>query len=45
MTEVMRLQSEYMREQSNRAVSQAREIGELIASFGRAAIGQMTNKS
>jgi hypothetical protein len=34
-----------MREQSNRAVSQAREIGELIASFGRAAIGQMTNKS
>jgi hypothetical protein len=45
MTEVMRLQSEYLRDQSNRAVSQAREIGELIASFGRSAIGQMTNKS
>ena len=45
MNEVMRLQSEYMREQSTRSVAQAREIGELIASFGRATIGQMTGKS
>ncbi|MBM7405823.1 MULTISPECIES: phasin family protein [Sphingomonas] len=45
MTEVMRLQSEYLREQSTRSVAQAREIGELIASFGRATIGQMTGKS
>ncbi|MBB3911332.1 phasin family protein [Sphingomonas desiccabilis] len=45
MNEVMRLQSEFMREQSTRSVAQAREIGELIASFGRATIGQMTGKS
>ncbi|MCC2976136.1 phasin family protein [Sphingomonas sp. PL-96] len=45
MTDVMRLQSEYMREQSNRSIAQAREIGELIASFGRSTIGQMTGKS
>jgi hypothetical protein len=45
MTDVMRLQSEYMRGQSNRSIAQAREIGELIASFGRSTIGQMTGKS
>lgn len=45
MTDVMRLQSEFLREQSNRSIAQAREIGELIASFGRATIGQMTGKN
>lgn len=45
VSEVMRLQSEYLREQGNRSMAQAREIGELIASFGRSAIGQMTGKS
>ena len=45
VSEVMRLQSEYLRDQGNRSMAQAREIGELIASFGRSALGQMTGKS
>lgn len=44
VTEVMRIQAEYLREQGSRSVSQAREIGELIASFGRNAIGTMTKR-
>ena len=43
--EVMRIQSDYLRDQGGRAMTQAREIGEMIASFGRAAIGGMTGKS
>lgn len=38
---VMQVQAEYMREQSSRSMAQAREIGELIARFGRDAIGAM----
>lgn len=45
VSEVMRIQSEYLREQGTRSMSQAREIGELIANFGRATIGQMTGRS
>ncbi|MFV0624111.1 phasin family protein [Sphingomonas sp. ac-8] len=45
VSEVMRLQSDYLREQGNRSMAQAREIGELIASFGRSTIGQMTGRS
>ncbi|MBR0551073.1 phasin family protein [Stakelama marina] len=44
VSEVMRIQSDYLREQGSRSVSQAREIGEMIASFGRNAVGQMTGK-
>ncbi|SEN25533.1 hypothetical protein SAMN05192583_2384 [Sphingomonas gellani] len=33
--DVMRIQSEYLRDQSGRAMSQAREIGELIAQYGK----------
>lgn len=44
VAEVMRIQSDYLRDQSNRAMEQAREIGELITSYGRDTIGQMTNK-
>lgn len=44
LSEVMRIQAEYLREQGSRSVAQAREIGELIASFGRNAIGTMTRK-
>lgn len=44
ITEVMRIQAEYLREQGSRSVTQAREIGELIASFGRNAIGTMTKR-
>ena len=43
--EVMRIQSDYLRDQGGRAMTQAREIGEMIASFGRAAIGGITGKS
>ncbi len=42
VNEVMRIQSDYIREQGNRSMAQAREIGDLIAQFGRAAIGQMS---
>lgn len=44
VTEVMRIQSDYLRDQSKRAMDQAREIGELITSYGRDTIGQMTSK-
>ena len=44
MSEVMRIQAEYLREQGSRSVSQAREIGEMIASFGRTTIGSMTKR-
>jgi len=33
--EVMRIQSDYLREQGSRSLAQAREIGELIMQFGR----------
>ncbi len=41
LSEVMRIQSDYLREQGNRSLAQAREVGELIAAFGRNAVGQM----
>ncbi|MEZ0494814.1 phasin family protein [Sphingomonas sp. IW22] len=44
LSELMRIQSEYMREQGTRSMSQAREIGEMIAEFGRNAMGQMTGR-
>lgn len=44
LSEVMRIQSEYMRDQSSRSMTQAREIGELIASFGKTAMGRMTGR-
>ena len=44
ISEVMRVQSEYLREQGSRSVAQAREISEMIANFGRNALGQMTGK-
>lgn len=42
LTDVMKVQSEFLREQSNRSMSQAREIGELIMRFGREAMAPMT---
>lgn len=44
LSEVMRIQSDYLREQGSRSVGQAREIGEMIAEFGRNAMGQMTGR-
>lgn len=41
LTEVMRIQGEYLREQGSRSVAQAREVGELIAQFGRDAVAPL----
>jgi hypothetical protein len=44
LSEVMHVQGEYLREQGSRSMAQAREIGEMIANFGRDTIGKMTGK-
>ena len=44
LSEVMHVQGEYLREQGSRSMAQAREIGEMIANFGREAIGRMTGR-
>ena len=41
LSDVMRIQGEYLREQSQRSMNQAREIGEMIVQFGRDAVGAM----
>ena len=41
LSSVMQVQSEYLREQGSRSMAQAREIAELIAQFGRDAVGAM----
>ncbi|KQR88170.1 phasin family protein [Sphingomonas sp. Leaf343] len=41
ISEVMKIQGDYLREQSNRSMAQAREIGELIMQFGRDAVAPM----
>jgi len=38
VSEVMKIQGDYLREQSTRSMTQAREIGELIMQFGRDAV-------
>lgn len=35
ITEVMKIQGDYLREQGSRSMAQAREIGELIMEFGK----------
>lgn len=35
LSEVMKIQAEFLREQGNRSMAQAREIGEMIVQFGR----------
>ncbi|MBY0521273.1 MAG: phasin family protein [Sphingomonas sp.] len=44
VSEVVKIQGDYLREQSSRAMTQAREIAELITGFGRDAIGQMSRR-
>lgn len=44
LSDVMRIQGDFLRDQGSRSMGHAREIGELIASFGRAAIGSVTDK-
>lgn len=41
LSEVMKIQGEFLREQGNRSMTQAREIGELIMQFGRDAVGPL----
>jgi len=41
LSEVMKIQGDYLREQGNRSMTQAREIGELIMQFGRDAVGPL----
>jgi hypothetical protein len=38
LSDVMRIQGDYLREQGSRSMAQAREIGELIMQFGRDAV-------
>lgn len=44
LSDVMRIQGDYLREAGSRSVAQAREIGEMIASFGRETMGQFTGR-
>jgi hypothetical protein len=44
VTELMQVQSEYVRDQGTRSMNQVREIGELIAQFGRNAMSGMSGK-
>lgn len=39
LSEVMKIQGEFLREQGSRSMGQAREIGEVILQFGRDAVG------
>ncbi len=39
LSEVMKIQGDFIREQGSRSMGQAREIGELIMQFGRDAVG------
>ncbi len=41
ISDVMRIQGDYLREQGQRSMSQAREIGELIMQFGRDAVAPL----
>lgn len=41
LSEVMKIQGEYLREQGQRSMTQAREVGELIMQFGRDAVSPL----
>ncbi|HYZ47648.1 MAG TPA: phasin family protein [Sphingomonas sp.] len=44
LSELMKVQSEYVRDQGTRSMAQVREIGELIAQFGREAMSGLSGK-
>lgn len=44
LTELMRIQGDYMRDQGTRSMNQAREIADMIAKFGREAMAPVTGK-
>lgn len=39
LSEVMKIQGDFLREQGQRSMTQAREMGEVILQFGREAVG------
>jgi phasin family protein len=43
-SEIVKIQTKFVRDQSARSVAQVKEIGELIAKFGRDAVDQMRRK-
>jgi len=44
LTEVMKIQGDYLRDQGARAMHQAREISELIVQFGKEAVAPLKGK-
>ena len=44
LTEVMKVQGDYLREQGTRAMSQAKEIGELIVKIGQDSVAPLRGK-
>lgn len=45
LTDVMKAQGDYVKEQSQRSMAQVKEIGEMIAGFGRNAMSGWGSKS
>jgi hypothetical protein len=44
LSELMQVQADYVRDQGARSMAQVREIGEMIASFGREAMSGLSGK-
>lgn len=44
VAEVMKIQGDYIRDQSARAMTHAREIGDMISGFGRDMLGQIIRR-
>ncbi|OQW74572.1 MAG: phasin [Sphingomonas sp. 28-62-20] len=44
LTEVMKVQGDFLRDQGTRSMSQAREIGDLIMQFGKEAVAPLSGK-
>ena len=44
LSQVMKIQGEFLRDQGSRSMTQAREVGELILQFGRDAVAPITRK-
>lgn len=44
VSELMQVQADYVRDQGTRSMAQVREIGDMIAQFGREAMSGLTGK-
>lgn len=44
LPELMKVQADFVRDQGNRSMAQVREIGELIAQFGREAMSGLSGR-